>query len=242
MVESFDLRLADARELAPAVRELVFERVDGQPLSHEPGQWVNLFLPTPAGELKRSYSIASAPDGSPRAKVAVTKVDGGVGSAILHDLPVEGVVRAGGPHGFFARAADDPSPALMVATGTGLAPIRAMVEAALRSGSRAPLWILFGVRHEEDVLWRDELARWPLDHPNVRVEITLSRPHAAWTGRRGWVQEHLADLWSELHATTGSSDGHLWVCGLERMVKAVRELARGGLGVDRKHVHAEKYD
>src|SRR5690606_20521098 len=103
---------------------------------------------------------------------------------------------------------------------------------------KAKLWILFGARHEEDVLWRDELQTWPLEHPNVRVEVTLSRPRADWAGRRGWVQEHLPDLWAEL----GAADAHVWVCGLERMVKAVRELARGPLGLDRKQVHQEKYD
>jgi ferredoxin-NADP reductase len=238
MVESFELRLVEARVLAPAVRELTFERVDGQPLAYAPGQWVNLFLPMPDGDLKRSYSIASAPDGSPRASIAVTRVDGGVGSAVLHDLPIEAVVRAGGPHGFFARDAADPAPAVLVGTGTGFAPLRSMVLAALAAGSTAPLWVLFGVRHEEDVLWRDELARWPLEHPNVRVEVTLSRPQPTWAGRRGWVQEHLPELFAEL----ASPDAHVFICGLERMVKAVRELARGGLGVDRKRVHVEKYD
>jgi CDP-4-dehydro-6-deoxyglucose reductase len=235
---SFELRVADARALAPSVRELTLERVDGMPIAFTPGQWVNLFLPGPDGEVKRSYSIASAPDGSPRAQVAVTRVDGGVASALLHDLPIGGTLRAAGPHGFFTRAADDPAPALLVATGTGLAPIRSIVAAALAAGSTARLWILFGVRHEEDILWRDELQRWTEQHPAVRVEVTLSRPHATWAGRRGWVQDHLSALWHEL----GDPTAHVWVCGLERMVKAVRELARGELGVDRKRVHQEKYD
>ncbi len=235
---TFDLRLASARALAPSVRELAFERVDGAPLDFLPGQWVNLFLPSPDGEVKRSYSIASAPDGSPRAALAVTRVDGGMASAVLHALPPGAVVRAAGPHGFFTRLADDPTPALLVGTGTGLAPIRSMVAAAVAAGSTAPLSVLFGVRHEEDVLWRDELERWAADQPGVRVEITLSRPRASWAGRRGWVQEHVPALWTEL----GDPTAHVWVCGLERMVKAVRELARGPLGIDRKRVHQEKYD
>ena len=59
--EPFDSRLVSTRRLAPAVREMVFERTDGRPFHFDPGQWVNLVIPLPGGEIKRAYSIASPP-------------------------------------------------------------------------------------------------------------------------------------------------------------------------------------
>src|SRR4051812_44430395 len=100
---TFDVRLARARMLAPNVRELGFERVDGAPFVFQAGQWVSLVLPLEEGEARRAYSIASAPDGSPGFEVAVTKVEGGPGSTYLHELPEGATLRAIGPQGFFTR-------------------------------------------------------------------------------------------------------------------------------------------
>jgi len=237
-MESFEVRTASARPLTSFVREIAFERVDERPFVFTAGQWVNIFLESDAGEVKRSYSVASAPDGSSRFAIAVTRVEGGAASGALHDLPLGKVLRATGPSGFFVRPPDDPSSSLFVATGTGLCPIRSMVKAALGVGSTAKLSILLGVRHESDVLWADEMSAWSNDHPNLTVAVTLSQPGPGWTGLRGYVQDHVPNLWGAL----GDPAGHLYVCGLERMVKAVREVARGPLGIDRKRVHQEKYD
>jgi CDP-4-dehydro-6-deoxyglucose reductase len=236
--ESFDVRLDRARMISPSVRELVFARTDGRPVDFMPGQWVNLMLPHEGGELKRAYSIASAPRGDSSFEIAVTRVIGGPGSERLHAMPAGAEVRAVGPSGLFTREAADPSPALFVGTGTGVTPLRSMMAAALAASSGAPLWLLFGVRHEEEILYREELERWQAERPNVRVFVTLSRPGPGWTGRTGYVQTHLPALWAEL----GRADAHVYICGLERMVKAVRDLCRKELGIDRKHVHQERYD
>ncbi len=236
--ESFDVRLERARMLSPSVRELVFARVDGKPVTFAPGQWFNLMLPHDGGELKRAYSVASPPIGDPTFEVAVTRVVGGPASEHLHAMAEGASFRAVGPSGLFTRAADDSRPALFVGTGTGVTPLRSMMAAALHAGSKAPLWLLFGVRHQNEILYRDELARWEADHPNVRVFVTLSRPDHGWEGRTGSVQTHLPGLWEQL----GDPTGQVYVCGLERMVKAVRDVARKDLGIDRKSVHQERYD
>ena len=239
--EVFDIRLASSRNLTPSVRELVFERVDGRAIDFQPGQWVNLVLPLPSGELKRAYSIASAP-GSARFELAVTKVTGGPASEFLHGLADRTTLRAIGPQGLFTRSPDDHDPSLFVATGTGVTPLRSMMQAALNRSPKAPLWLLFGARREEDILYRDEFQQWAQMHPRVRYEITLSQASASWAGRRGYVQEHVSQLFSDLRAKASPHAPHVYVCGLERMVKIVRELVREKLGADRKHVHSERYD
>lgn len=238
----FEARLVAGRMLTPAVRELVFERADGAPFEFEAGQWVNLVLPLPGGELRRAYSIASAPGGTPRFELAVTRVAGGPGSEYLHALEVGASLRAIGPHGLFTRAPLDPAPALFIGTGTGVTPLRSMLHAALRAGSQAPMWILFGARFEEDILYRPELEQLCRGSDRIRFEVTLSRGGPSWSGRCGYVQAHVPELYRELAARSPEALPHLYICGLDRMVTAVRELARGELGVDRKRVHVERYD
>jgi CDP-4-dehydro-6-deoxyglucose reductase, E3 len=248
---AFEARLVSARTLTPSVRELAFERSDGQPMRFEPGQWVNAFLPipgepeSPEGPLKRSYSIASAPGGSSRFEIAVTRVQNGPGSTWLHGADLGAALTFVGPQGFFTRPPSNPAPSLMIATGTGVTPMRSMLRAALAAGSRAPMWVLLGVRHEEDILYRDEIDEMARDHANVRFEATLSQPRGAWGGRRGYVQAHVPELWRELSRVAGGGGTelpHAYVCGLERMVGSVRQMLRVDMGLPRQQVHAERYD
>jgi CDP-4-dehydro-6-deoxyglucose reductase, E3 len=246
----FEARLAQARALTPSVRELVFERMDGQPMAFIPGQWVStVFLPHPGEpggatepEMRRSYSIASSPDGSPRFEIAVTHVPGGPGSTRLHAMHPGAILRFVGPQGFFTRSdAASTSPALMIATGTGVTPMRSMLRAAAAHGSRGAVWLLLGVRHEEDMLYGDEFRALAREHPFFRFEPTLSQPRAPWEGRRGYVQAHVRGLWNDL-AACGKSPPHAYVCGLERMVGSVRDLLRKEMGLPRQQVHSERYD
>lgn len=238
---AFDVRLAAARAISPTVRHLVFERADGAPFEFAPGQWVNLLMPLPSGEIKRSYSIASAPDGSPRFELCVTRVEGGPGSGFLHAIEEGQCLRAVGPQGLFTREANDAAPSLFVATGTGVAPFRSMLRAAIASGSAAPLWVLFGARFEEDVVYRDEFEALAEAYSNVRYHVTLSRAAEGWAGRRGYVQLHVPEI---LKALEGAAEAppHVYICGLDRMVSTVKDLCRKDLGVDRKRVHVERYD
>ncbi len=238
---TFDVRLARARMLSPNVRELGFERVDpaGGPFNFAAGQWVSLVLPLAEGEARRAYSIASAPDGTPTFEVAITKVEGGPGSTYLHELPVGATIRAIGPQGFFTRAPKAGHPSLFVGTGTGVTPLRSMIKDALTAGETSPLTLLFGVRHDADRLYREELEALQVKHPNLHVHYSISQPGPDWQGLTGYVQTHVEKLWRDLE-THGAP--HVYICGLERMVGAVRDLLRKQMNVERKQVHSERYD
>ncbi len=245
---TFDVRLAAARPLSGSVRELTFERADGGPIAFQAGQWMNFVLPIADRdgiEMRRAYSIASAPAqadiGGGAFQIAVTRVAEGPGSQFLHALEPGTTLSAIGPQGFFTRPRDAAQPSLFIGTGTGVTPLRSMIRDALAHGSRAPMILVFGVRTEEDCIYRDELAALAEAHDNFRVEYTLSRPPASWAAKKGYVQTHVPALWDELKAHGGEAP-HAYICGLERMVSAVREVLRGPLGADRKQVHSERYD
>ncbi|MET0285376.1 MAG: FAD-binding oxidoreductase, partial [Polyangiales bacterium] len=225
-------RVVAARALSPSVRSLALELP--AEFTFAAGQWLHLHVPTEQGTLeKRAYSIASGPTERP-VELAVTHVVQGVVSPRLYALEAGAALRVDGPHGFFTR--DDPAaPALFVGTGTGLSPLRSMLSELLQDPAHPPVTLLFGVRTQADILWREQLEQWTRD-PKFQLEVTLSRPDAGWTGRTGYVQTHVAELARSL------GEPHVFICGLSPMVSAVRTLCKQELGYDRKRIHSERYD
>jgi ferredoxin-NADP reductase len=220
---------------------LVFERSDQAPFLFEPGQWVQLILPLHDAkdrQLRRSYSVASAPNGTPRFELAVTRVDEGLGSPFLHAAQPGLALDIKGPAGVFTRASDEA--ALFVATGSGVAPFRSMIADAVAKHRSAPMWLLFGVRSPDELLYGDEFHALARQQSQFRFEPTLSRPPAHWNERTGYVQAHVKSLWTEL--TAHHPAAHAYVCGVRKMLLAVNEVLRKELGVERKRVHLESYD
>jgi NAD(P)H-flavin reductase len=217
------------------VQNLVFRVSRGAPMPYRAGHYVDLFPPAASGlVMKRPYSIASAYDPAPPQafEFAITRVDEGPTSVALHDLGVGAEIDLEGPHGSFTREAGAPEPSLFIATGTGLAPLRAMLQEELRRASGPSLTLLFGARTEADLLWHDELAAMAKEHPRLRYEPTLTRASRSWPGRRGRVQTHLADVLSSDHVA--------YVCGLPEMVEDVKD-ALSALGLPRRAVRFEEY-
>jgi ferredoxin-NADP reductase len=231
------VELTETRALSSSVRSLAWRCTDGAPLEYVAGQWLNFHVPLGDTELRRAYSIACAP-GATRPDcfdIAVTQVRGGHASRVLHGLAPGARVAIDGPHGFFTREGARGEAALFVATGTGVCPLRAMIEDELRAAHGPKLVLLFGCRREEDILYRDDFERWAAASARFTCRVTLSRPGPGWTGARGHVQDHLVELAREPGV-------HAYVCGLQKMIKDVRRVLREDLGWDRKRIHSERYD
>jgi ferredoxin-NADP reductase len=225
--------------LSPTVRVLRFRMLDGAPLAFVAGQWLNFDIETPQGVIRRAYSIATAPglDHPECFEIAVTRVDaGGSASLALHALLPGARIQVDGPHGFFTREDTRARPALFVGTGTGVCPLRAMIQDELRSESGPKLVLLFGCRSRADILWGDELAAWAAQHPRFSLHVTLSRPDAGWGGLEGYVQRHLPEL------VNPAARPNVYVCGLTKMVSEVRRVLKDQLGYDRRMIHSERYD
>lgn len=231
-------RLAAARTLSPTVRELTLEvdpAPDGSPFSYTAGQYVELFVPTQGLTMKRAYSIASAPGArGPNAfDIAVTRTSSGKSSDSLHTHALEAEYDVEGPRGGFVRRSRDV-PALFIGAGTGLAPLRAMIQDELRTESSTRIGLLFGAHDEEHILWRDEWNDWKASR-RFDVDVTLSRASEDWSGLRGYVQLHA------VHAYEKIAPAEVFVCGLSSMViDVVRSLEAHG--VDSAAIYSESYD
>ena len=202
------------------------------------GQWLSFKQLKPDGEeLTRAYSIASPPEEDPRFALCLNRVQDGFMSNFLCDMKEGGEIACQGPFGDFILR-PPMRDTVFIATGTGIAPFRSMLHWLLADASRhqgKQFWLLFGNRYEKDIYYHNEFQHLAGQHSNFHYWPTLSRGGVEWHGLRGYVQQHVPDI------VQGRSDVHAYICGLDKMVKANRELLKS-MGLDRKSIRYEKYD
>ncbi|PAZ10849.1 oxidoreductase [Streptomyces sp. SA15] len=165
-------RLADRRPESSAAHTLVFD-VPGWP-GHLAGQHVDVRLTAEDGySTQRSYSLASAPDGE-RVELTVQRVtDGEVSPYLTDELAVGDLVELRGPvGGWFVWRHEQKEPVLLVAGGSGLVPLMAMIRVRRAAGSRTPFRLVYSVRTPEDRLYGPELSR---DDPGLDKTYVYTR-------------------------------------------------------------------
>jgi ferredoxin-NADP reductase len=154
-----DWRSARVVEIRPETpRATTFRLALPEPVAHRPGQHVVVRLTAPDGyTAQRSYSIASAPDGSDELELTVERLEGGEVSTFLHDEVVVGdLLEVGGPiGGWFVW--DGEAPAVLVGGGSGLVPLMAMLRHARRLGRSELVRLAVSVRSPADLLYAAEL-------------------------------------------------------------------------------------
>ena len=245
----FPLKLVSRRMLAPSVAHLSFVRADGQPLDFVPGQFVQVHFAYADGTAtKRSYSLATIHDHSlgpgESVEIAVSYVPGGAATALFEGLDIGGTVDASGPYGRFClMPADANRRYLLIGTGTGVTPYRAMlpqIEALMR-GRGMEVVLLFGARTPAELLYGDEFRAFANAHPGFRFVPCFSRelpaPGSAQAHadvRHGYVQNFLEEF-----APDAAGD-IAYLCGNPNMVDACFEqLKERGLPVPQ--IRREKY-
>jgi CDP-4-dehydro-6-deoxyglucose reductase len=218
--------------LSPRVQRLALSPRGPDPLEWEPGQYVEVGV---AGSGKRQpYSIASAPDPERPGYFELAVLRGSAAGA-LDDVPVGDLLEVFGPKGRFVLGTEGDVPEIFIGTGTGVAPLRAMLQAAFAAGGSAPKTLLFGARSENEILWNDELVGLAEREARFRFEPTLSQATNGWTGRRGYVQDHLSELVEPFR------EGRIYVCGVSEMVRECREKLLHDLGVAPERVFSEEH-
>jgi ferredoxin-NADP reductase len=237
-LQTFTARLLRAAELSPQTKHLEFEMTGVPRFGFVAGQWLSLKASKADGEeITRAYSIASPPGEGNRFALCLNRVQDGFMSNLLCDMKEGAEIQAQGPFGDFILR-PPMRDTIFIATGTGIAPFRSMLQWVLGDPARHQerrLWLLFGSRYEGDIYYHQEFLQLAEQHGNFRYLPTLSRGAPEWIGVRGYVQEHLSAI------AQGRTDMHAYVCGLNDMIKANRDLLKS-LGWDRKSILYEKYD
>src|SRR5262245_10134400 len=177
-------RVARRVDETPRVKTLVLA-VPGWP-GHRAGQHVDVRLTADDGyQAQRSYSIASAPDDADQVALTVERIEDGEVSPYLVDALAEGdQLELRGPiGGYFVWDVELGGPLLLVAGGSGICPLMAMIRHRAARGSRVPTRLLYSSRSLQDVIYRSELDRWASRADGLEVVHTLTRSRPSdWNG------------------------------------------------------------
>ena len=232
--------------LAPSVAHLAFHRDDGQPLEFVPGQFLQVHFHYGDGTAtKRSYSLATRRDLStgagPDVEIAVSYVAGGAATALFEGLEIGDRVQASGPFGRFCLMPGDGNARyLLIGTGTGVTPYRAMLPQleTLIAERGIQVVLLFGARTPAELLYGDEFRAFADAHPgHFRFVPCFSRelpdaPHA--DVRHGYVQQFLPEF------VPDAARDVAYLCGNPNMVDACFDALKEA-GLEVKQIRREKY-
>ncbi|MDO9322056.1 MAG: 2Fe-2S iron-sulfur cluster-binding protein [Pseudomonas sp.] len=203
-------------------------------LPYKAGQFANLSLNALPG-ISRSYSFATPVQADAQVSFFVRQVPGGLFSTYINGHHLLGQqIDVEGPQGdFWLRPAD--APLLLIAGGSGLAPILALLQEAARNNIKRPATLLFGAREERDLYALAEIsalaAQWPSEFRFIPV-LSQAAADAAWPGARGLVTEQLAALLP--------TSAHAYLCGPPAMIDSCVTILRQH-GVAREHIHADRF-
>ncbi len=245
MIEHFQMRMVDSHMLAPTVRHLAFERVDGELFAFQPGQFVQVHFPLADGTpVRRSFSIASIGQARDtavrRMELAVSYVEGGAATRLFAAMQAGEEVETSGPFGRFCLQDKDDKPRyLLIATGTGVAPYRAMLPQIerLMSEEGRRFVLLQGARNAGELLYGEEFAAFARSHDGFLYHPCLSRAARAQP-RPEDRPGHVQDMFDEIRPDPDTDI--VYLCGNPDMVDdAFAELKQRGLSV--RQIRREKY-
>ena len=217
----------------PRVRSLLLD-VPGW-VGHRPGQHVDVRLTAEDGyQAQRSYSIASPPE-RPGLGLAIERLDGGeVSPYLAGEVRVGDKLEVRGPiGGYFTWSSKDGGPLLLVAGGSGVAPLMAMLRHRATARGTMPATLLFSSRSFEEIVFRAELDRLGAADPALRVVHTLTRDQPeGWVGYQRRID---AAMLAEVMGVPQPGERSLaFVCGPTRLVEAAaNELVALGYAAER---------
>jgi NAD(P)H-flavin reductase len=219
-LQLYHARVDQIRNLAHDVREIGLRLTDPAEIHFKAGQFVSFDVPYPTlnRPATRAYSIASPPIQKGRITLLLNLVPGGPGSTYLFGLKEGDETQFKGPAGSFYLKEDGRHDLLFVATGTGIAPFRSMLDHLLESGFSRSINLYWGLRSQRDLYYQKEFEALVEQRPNVRVITTLSRPEPGWTGAVGRVTKLVAEQ------VTSVANLSVYLCGNSGMIGEVSSL------------------
>lgn len=223
-IKSLPCRVEEMRPLAADVMALLLRTPAVEPLIFQPGQYVDVML---TGGRRRSFSIASPPHDSALIELHVRRVAGGeFTESVFTTMRPKALLRIEGPIGQFIYREDAERPAIMIAGGTGFAPIKSMLRHALEQGSQRSFHFYWGARRPADLYEHALVEEWTRRYPNLQYRPVLSHAEPAdrWTGRKGWVHDTVL---AEEQSLAGAT---VYASGPPAMIDAIRaEFPQRGL-------------
>jgi ferredoxin-NADP reductase len=228
-------KVNDKKNLSHDVIELEFETKEI--FNFQAGQFITVKIDDKKGsQCFRAYSISSSVKGKNCFDLCVKVVENGRGSVWLNNLAVGDEIKFLGPTGNFIFDEEVKNNIYFVATGTGIAPLKSMIEDLLiNKNYKKNLNLILGVRYIKNIFYDEFFDDLTKKYNNFKYEITVSQPEeAGWNGNVGRVTQFIEKMKFDVN------DSCFYICGLKAMVDEVSHML-AGKGVNEKDIHHEKY-
>lgn len=223
-VRTLPCRVQKLERLAPDVIALHLKLPVNERLLFLAGQYIEILL---KDGKRRAFSLASAPHDDELLQLHIRLIPGGqFTEQVFNGMKERDMLRFEGPHGSFYLREDSSKPIILVAGGTGFAPIKSIIEHALHNQSQREMTLYWGARDRAGLYLPDLPQRWALEHPQIKYVPVLSEAVAAdtWTGRSGLVHQAVLEDHADL------SGYQVYACGAPAMIdSARRDFAARGL-------------
>ncbi|MDF3837327.1 FAD-binding oxidoreductase [Cupriavidus basilensis] len=225
-------RVAEVRRVSADVAIVSLRVQAGTGFSFSPGQYMDVIL---RDGTRRSYSMANAPDAHGTVEWHVRAMPGGRFSPHVYEkLKPRDVLRLAGPFGAFALQ-DSDAPVILLASGTGYAPIASFMRSHHAALSRRGAALYWGGRRKEDLYAYEEAAQWAASSERLRFVPVLSEPGGPWGGRTGFVHEAVASDFPDL------SRHEVYACGNPLMVDAASHVLTRDNGLSPAGFHSDAF-
>lgn len=252
----FPLKVAAVREAGERAKTLVFECPEAlrETFAYRAGQFLTLHPTIDGKQVQRAYSLCGAPAAAAPPTITVQRVENGLVSNFLHDqVAVGDTVPVSPPRGKFCAdiAAGNHRSYYAFAAGSGITPIFSQIQQILLTEATSCIFLLYGCRDENNIIFREELEALAQQHPTrFHLDIILSRPRShqwralfssqpRWTGDTGRIDETRVKAWIVAHPPPNQTVCYL-VCGPNAMIETVT-TALTGLDVDRRDILSERF-
>jgi len=231
VIKTMPARVARMERVAHDVMVLYLKLPQNERLQFLAGQYVDILL---RDGRRRGFSLANAPHDDEFLQLHIRHVPSGYFSSyVFNEMKEKALLRFEGPLGTFFLREDSDRPIILMAGGTGLAPMKGIIEHAFHAGITRPIHLYWGVRALRDLYMHELASSWATSHPNFRYTPVLSdaMPEDDWQGRRGYVHEAVAADFADL------SNHEVYASGPPGMIEAAKPLFKARALLDERFIY-----
>ncbi len=214
-IKTLPCRVQEMNLLSDDVMQLFIKLPASERLQFLPGQYIDILL---EDGRHRSFSIANAPHNDEFLELHIRLVDNGLFTPkVFNSMQAKDLMRIEGPHGSFFFHEDSDRDIILVAGGTGFAPIKSIIEHLIEEQITRTVHLYWGARTKADLYLNELSEKWIASNKNIHYTPVLSDEDAAWSGKTGYVHQAVLDDFNNLEPFD------IYTCGPPAMIIAAKE-------------------